>query len=36
MNGFLIDLVNGNIGVDFFIACAVFAPNPNIAKFVTF
>jgi hypothetical protein len=35
VNGFLIDLVSGNIGVDFFNALAVLAPKPKIAKFVT-
>jgi|LauGreDrversion4_2_1035121.scaffolds.fasta_scaffold264060_2 hypothetical protein len=35
VKGFRIDLVRGNIGVDFLKACAVLAPNPKIAKFVT-
>ena len=36
VNGFLMFLVRGNIGVDFFWVERVLAPYPNIARFVTF
>lgn len=36
VNGLRIDLVIGNIAVDFFYELSVLAPNPKIARLVMF